>query len=377
MEAGLDGRGLPVAWRHRVTAASVTARFAPAGMRPSFPVLTYPNHYTLVTGLRPDHHGMIDNNMLDPAIPGVTFTLSDRSTVEDERWWGQAEPLWVTVEKAGMVAAPFDWPGSEAPRGGRYPTYWRKFDSKKSSAQRADDILALMDLPEGRRPAFSTLYFDAVDEAGHHFGPSSPQLFSALSEVDTAIGRLVSGLKAKGLYDKVNLVVVADHGMAEIDLKRRIPAEDWAPPEVAKLVNAAAVVGFTPQPGREAEAKKRLLGRHPTARCWEKAKVPARFHYGTNVRVPPIVCLSDKGAYVVRRETEAKRTGEPDHGSHGYDPDEPDMHALFIARGPDIQPGLRIPSFDNVDVHPFLARLLGVTAAKSDGDPRRLVGLLR
>jgi predicted AlkP superfamily pyrophosphatase or phosphodiesterase len=376
----IDGFRAEYARRGRTPVLTALARegaSAPGGMRPSFPSLTYPNHYTLVTGLRPDHHGLVDNVMTDPAIPGVTFTLSDRATVEDERWWGRAEPLWVTVEKAGLVAAPLDWPGSEAPRGGRYPTHWRRFDAKRPNAQRVDDILALMDLPEGRRPDFSTLYFDAVDNAGHEFGPTSPQLTAALGEVDAALGRLVSGLKARGLYDKVNLVVVADHGMAEIDMKRRVPAEDWVSPEVARLVNSAAVVGFVPQPGHEAEARRRLLGRHPTGECWDKAKVPARFHYGTNPRVPPIVCLSDVGAYVVTRAGEAKRTGAPNHGSHGYDPDAPQMRALFIARGPAIRRGVRVASFDNVDIQPFLGRLLGLTVPKSDGDPRRLAGLIR
>ncbi len=350
---------------------------APGGMRPSFPSLTYPNHYTLVTGLRPDHHGLVDNTMLDPGIPGVAFSLGDRSTVEDERWWGPAEPLWATVEKAGLIAAPLDWPGSEAPRGGRFATYWRRFDANRQAGQRVDDILALMDLPEAKRPAFATLYFDEVDDSGHHFGPSSPQLTAALKEVDAALGRLVDGLRARGLYDKVNLVIVSDHGMAEVDYKRRIAAEDWVPPEVAKLVSSAAVVGFVPQPGREAEARRRLLGRHPTGRCWEKARLPARFHYGTNPRVPPIVCLSDLGGYVVRRAAEAARTSEPDHGSHGYDPEELAMRALFVARGPNIRRGVRIGTFDNVDVHPFLTRLIGVAPSRSDGDPRRLAGLIR
>lgn len=361
------------------TLAALAAEGAQAGegMRPSFPANTFPNHYTLITGLRPDRSGLTDNTMYDVARPGVKFSMSARDQVQDRFWWDGGEPVWVTAERKGIHSFVMYWPGSEAAIHGVRPSRWLAYDEKDPAFDRVDRLLGWLDLPLAERPGFMTLYLEEVDTTGHHDGPDSPALDESLTHVDAALARLVAGLKARGLYDKVNLVIVADHGMAEVDVKRRIPAEDWAPPEVARLVSTAAVVGFVPEPGHEAEARRLLVGRHPTGRCWEKGKVPTRFHYGTNRRIPAIVCLSDRGAYVVSRAAEAKRTTEPDHGSHGYDPYLPEMRALFVARGANIWPGVRVGSFDNVDIHPLLAALMGLTAPRSDGDPRRLAGLIR
>jgi predicted AlkP superfamily pyrophosphatase or phosphodiesterase len=337
------------------------------GMRPSYPSLTYPNHYVLVTGKRPDRNGVVNNIMEDPAIPGVLFTMSNRPAVQDGRWWDQAEPIWITAERAGVHTAPTYWPGSEAEIRGLRPRRWTPFDQSRPSNARVDDLLAQFDASAPQRPGFATLYFDAVDTQGHHTGPDSPELNRVLGEVDAAIGRLVEGLKARGLYDRVNLVLVADHGMAPMDTALRVIADDWVSPEIARLVNAGEAVGFEPRPGHEAEAEARLLAPHRGGQCWRKAEVPARFHYGRNPRVPAIVCLADLGGYVISREAEARRTGALDRGAHGYDPEAIEMRALFVAHGPGVKAGVRIAPFDNVSVYPFLAHLLELTAEPGDG----------
>jgi predicted AlkP superfamily pyrophosphatase or phosphodiesterase len=336
-------------------------------MRPSFPSLTYPNHYALVTGRRPDRSGVVNNIMEDPAMPGVLFTMANRAAVQDGRWWEEAEPIWITAERGGVRTAPVFWPGSEAPIHGLRPSRWAPFQQSVPSNARVDALLALFDAPAAERPGFATLYFDVVDTQGHHTGPDSPELDRVLGEVDAAIARLAEGLKARGLYDQVNLLLVADHGMAPIDPSLRLIADDWAPPEVAGLVNAGEAVGFAPRPGREAEAEALLLSPHRGAQCWRKGELPARFHYGRNPRVPPIVCLADLGGYIIGREAEARRTGPLDRGAHGYDPEAPEMRALFLARGPAFRPGARIAPFDNISVYPLLTRLLGVKPEAGDG----------
>lgn len=345
-----------------------------AWMNPSYPSLTFPNHYTLVTGLRPDHHGIVHNTMRDAALGG--FKLSDRDAVGDGRWWG-GEPVWVGAEKAGIRTATMFWPGSEAAIDGVRPTHWNKFDYDVSYEARVDRVLAWLDAPPAQRPRLITLYFEKVDKTGHDFGPDSAQVRNAIAEADAAIGRLLQGLEARGLSDSTDLIVVSDHGMAKVGPGHAIATEDMVPAADAGLVSDGQSIGFNPKPGRERRAEARLLGAHPHYDCWRKGEMPERWHYGTHPRVPAIVCQMHEGWDAVSRKKLNERPKDATRGSHGYDPALPSMRALFIARGPSFRSGAVLPSFDNVDVYPLLTRLLGIPAAPNDGDPQRLLPALR
>ena len=341
-------------------------------MRPSFPTKTFPNHYTLVSGLRPDRNGIVENNMEDPAIPGVSFRMSNSEAVTDRRWWDQAEPLWVRAERAGIVTATMFWPGSEAPIRGVRPRYWRPFDQSVSSDARVDQVLTWIDLPKADRPAFVTLYFDLVDTVGHNAGPDSLELNAALDVVDQALGRLTTGLKARGLA--ANLVVVADHGMAAMSEDRTIYMDDYLPKAAYRSLTGGVFMTIYPAKGRKTEVLKALRRPHPHLQCWEKAKIPARFHYGKNPRVAPVFCLADVGWRVTTRDFKATRI---ERGAHGFDNFSPEMAAIFVANGPDIKPGMVLPAFDNVDVYPLLARLIGVKPARTDGSLRPVKAALQ
>ncbi|MGR4863583.1 alkaline phosphatase family protein [Caulobacter sp. LARHSG274] len=347
-------------------------------MRPSFPSLTYPNHYTLVTGKRPDHHGMVNNTLEDDAIPGVSFSMSNHEAVADGRWWDQARPIWVSAEQQGVHAGTLFWPGSEARIDGVRPSRWQAFDIKVPSNDRVDTLLSWID---AREPplGFATLYFDRTDTEGHHYGPYSPEVNAAAAEVDAAIARLVAGLKARGLYQSTNLVVVADHGMAPQPLSGLVDVATLADPAKAKFVSTGSIVGVRPLPGFEAEVTAAMLKAHPHLTCWQKARIPARFGYGTNPRVPPIVCLAQSGWYFTTASALKKRWAEHprDGGAHGYDPASPDMRAVFVAHGPAFKPGVVLPVFDNVDVYPLLTRLIGVKGDKGDGSLAPVKAALR
>ena len=336
------------------------------GMRPSYPSLTFPNHYTLVTGLRPDRHGLVHNTMDDAGLG--RFTMDDERAAGDARWWGTGgEPIWSTAEKAGIRTATMFWPGSAAPTGGVHPSDWRPFDESFAGTARVDTVLGWLDRPEATRPRLITLYFEDVDHAEHDEGPDSPAAARARETVDGYLGRLRRGLAARGLADRVNLVVVSDHGMATVAPGHTVAIEDMAPADVATNITTGQSVGFRPLPGHEAEAAQRLVGRHDHYECWTRATMPARWHYGANPRVPPIVCQMDEGWDAVKRSKAASR---PDHarGSHGYDPALPSMRALFVADGPSFRDGIVLPVFDNVSLYPMLARILGVTPQPNDGD---------
>lgn len=344
------------------------------GMRPSYPSLTFPNHYTIVTGLRPDHHGIIQNTMHDPVLGD--FKLSDEKAVGDGRWWG-GEPVWVSVEKAGLHSATLFWPGSQAAIAGVRPSQYRIYDKSVSATARVDAVAAWLDQPAASRPAFVTLYFDEVDEAEHEHSPGSPEAIAAIHETDAAIGRLVDTLRARGQLDRINVVLVSDHGFAKVPKGNVVVVEDVVSKQEAKAVSLGQVPEFSPNPGFEAVSTHKLLGRHDHFECWKKEALPARWHYGSNPRIPPIVCQMDEGWDMIARSGAGKRASEGDRGSHGYDPALPSMRATFVAHGPAFTRGTTLPAFDNVDVYPLLMHLLGLKPRPNDGDARTFDSVLQ
>lgn len=344
-------------------------------MNPSYPSLTFPNHYTLVTGLRPDHHGVIHNSMSDADLG--KFKVSDRDAVGDTRWWNGGEPIWIGAQKAGLRSATLFWPGSEAPIRGLRPNRWKPFDAAISENARVDEVLGWLAEPASTRPHVATLYFDALDHEGHNHGPNSAEAREAMQRIDAALGRLVDGLAARGELDRVNLIVVSDHGMAEVAPGQRIAVEDMVTPQQAVVTSVGQSIGIAPNKGFEAEAERRLLGEHAHYQCWRKGELPARWHYGTHPRVPPIVCQMQEGWDAIEGDKLKNAPKNQTRGSHGYDPALASMRAIFIARGPAFRRGATIPAFDNVDVYPLLARLIGIAPARNDGDIAPLLPALR
>ena len=351
-----------------------------ADMRPAFPSKTFPNHWTLVTGLVPDRHGIVANAFNDAARPGERFTM----TSEDPFWWNAAEPLWVTAEKAGIPTATMFWPGSSVgwggtrtsksddTVGGTYPRDWWPFGSEVTDAQRVRGVLDWLRRPAAERPRFITLYFEEVDHAGHDFGPDAAQTNAAIAAADQSIGALVSGLAALG--QRANLVIVADHGMAATSSERVIPLDQLVPPADATVDESGPYATLIPTAGREAAVAAALLTKHDHMRCWRKENIPARFHYGSNPRIPPFLCLADVGWLINKSAPRDRFTG----GNHGYDNQAPEMRALFVASGPGFVGGRRLAPFDNVDVAPLLRDLLGLPAGQRlDGDDQPFRRVLR
>lgn len=334
-------------------------------LRPSYPSITFPNHYTLVTGLRPDKHGVVANFMRDPTIPETRFSMFDRATTGDARWWNDGKPLWTTVSEAGGRSAAMFWVGSEAPVHGRHPEFWYPFDISVDATQRVDNVLAWLDLPADQRPHFITLYFDSVDTAGHRHGPDSAQLDRALVEVDTALGRLLAGLRARRLDDTVNLVIASDHGMLATGDDKVLYLDDHLDASLIDPIWTGAYTAFDALPGGQAQADA-LLGRHPHFECMTREQIPARFAYGKHRRVPRYHCMAAPGWQLTTRAA-FQRKGHALQGEHGYDNQLQAMHSPFIVHGPAFKRGHRIAGIDNVDVYPLLAHLLGVTPEPHDG----------
>ena len=347
------------------------------GMRPSYPSLTFPNHYAMVTGLRPDRHGIVHNSMWDRTLG--KFRTSDRGAVENGAWWG-ARPVWVSVEKAGLRAATMFWPGSEAEIDGIRPWQWRPYRDFTRAAGSVAQVMQWLRAPPRERPRFVTMYLDQVDEASHAHGPDSREADAARREVDDAIALLLRELRRSARLPGTNLIVVSDHGFASVPAGNVLGTTDMVAADVAEAVSDGQAVGFAPLPGKTAEAERALLGRHAQYECWRKTELPARWHYGTHPRVPAIVCQMDPGwdaLWPAKHDWRQQHEAGIDRGSHGYDPDLPQMRASFIASGPAFREHVALPVFDNVDVYPLLMHLLRLPAEPNDGDLAPLLPALK
>ena len=340
-------------------------------MSPSFPSLTFPNHYTLVTGLYPDHHGIVGNTFEDPAIPPGLFGVANKAATSDGAWWNEATPIWVSAERQGVKTATEFWPGSEAAIQKVRPSFYSAFDQSVSSDARVDKLLSWMEGPETERPHFLTLYFDIVDTAGHHHGPDSAEVNEAAATVDRAIGRLVAGLKQRDIT--ANFVVVADHGMAATPVAQVVFIDDWAPAASFKLVSNGSVATLKPA---DKASEDKIVAKHDHVDCYRKGDIPERLHYGTNARIAPVVCLAEVG-WIITIHARADRRTSPNLGEHGYDPASPLMGALFVGSGPAFRPSVTLPPFPNVDVYSLEARLIGVTPEPNDGSITPFLPALR
>jgi alkaline phosphatase D len=345
--------------------------WAPEGMLPSYPSLTFPNHFTIVTGLYPEHHGLVANSFYDETKQ-ARYAIADAKAVTDGSWYS-GTPLWSLAESQGMRSACFFWPGSEAEIAGFRPTYYLKFDDKIDDDAHIEQVLAWLRLPAADRPHFITLYYAEPDHEGHEFGPDAPETKAAVLKVDGLMGKLKAGLDATGL--PVDLVVVSDHGMTKVQ-------GGWI-----TLDQFADLTGFdtvgTLLYGKSEEDRSRAYNQLKKASSqfvvYRRANVPAALNYSQNPREGDPVVIAT-GPYAIRAH--APPAGRPDQppipGMHGYDPGKlPEMKASFFAAGPDIVEGKTVAPFENVNLYPWLAHLLGLTPPKTDGSLNVLAGTLR
>lgn len=330
----------------------------------------------MVTGLFPEHHGVVENTMYDPVFDNI-FRISNSATVADARWWG-GEPLWVTAEKQGQIAASYFWPGSEAPIEGVRPHYWTHYDSHVPNRARVRQVLDWLALPAARRPTFVMLYFSDVDQAGHDFGPQSPQVAAAVLRVDSAVGMLLDGISNGGMDREVNVIVVSDHGMAATSPDSVVALDDYLALDLlARVVGGNPLLAIWPRPGMAASVYRSLHGRHPHLAVWRKDE-PAWFHLRENRRIPPILALADAGwSLSVRRRDVVEHPDRFRGGAHGYDDTLEVMRATFVAAGPAFRQGAVAPAFRNVHLYDLIAGILGITPAPNDGSADSVANLLQ
>jgi predicted AlkP superfamily pyrophosphatase or phosphodiesterase len=342
------------------------SRLAREGVRaeamiPVFPTKTFPNHASIVTGRYPVHHGIIGNTFTAPDL-GARLSMSDPRSVRDARFW-LAEPIWVAAERQGQRTAPFFWPGSEAPIGGVRPAYSVPYDQGMPDPARVTRVLRWLDLSSRWRPTFLTMYLSGVDGAGHSYGPDAPQTREAIAHADTIIGMLVDGLAKRGIVDRINLIIVSDHGMTGLSPDRVIDLDTYLPSKWIDVDNLSPTLMAWPRDGL-ADSVYTRLKTVPHLTVFRRAELPERFHLQGSVRVPPIVALADPG-WKIQQSSSLLRQSRS--GDHGYDDTVTDMRAIFLAHGPAFRHGVVVRPFRNIHVYALIAEVLGLKPGETDG----------
>jgi len=344
---------------------------------PAFPSNTFPGHYSLVTGLHPARHGIINNDFFD-AERGTFFHYFQPTSFRDGSWWG-GEPIWVTVERQGRRAAAHFWVGSEAVIGGRRPSFWKPFDYSVPFARRLDEVSEWLRKPAAERPALVAFYLEEVNGAGHRFGPDSPEVAAAVRKVDHHLAELRQRFRELGLTP--NLVVVSDHGMTATALERVVVLDDILDPRTVQIDSDGSLLALRPLSGTDEQLVEKFRGvRH--VRAFRSADLPPHFAMKPGPRVAPVWVLPDEGWHIAPRSTvERLRRRYPEKGylagDHGYDPMISSMQGILIAEGPAFRNGKVADAVSAVHVYPLLCAVLGLQPAPNDGDDRLARALLR
>ena len=347
-----------------------------ARMEPSFPASTFPNHYTLATGLVPDHHGLVNNSFWDPGRE-YSYSMSDPACRYDPYYYG-GEPIWITAQRQGVKTGNVYWVGSDIPIKGEYPTYYRNWDEDPhwNFEERVDEIVRLMSLPENERPRLVMGYFDEPDHTGHVYGPISPDTKEMVEHMDSLMHGLYLRLKALPHGDRINFIVLSDHGMEDISPERFISWHHEIPEGWAENVKGTSPTSIFVKEGYVDSLYNRLSQVEHLS-VWKHGEVPASLNYGTSDRLGDLIVAPDLGWQFASSPSK-------NNGAHGYSPKEPDMMVMFRAVGPDFKEGYEAPftegeqsAFRNVDIYPLLCKLLGIKPAATDGNLERIVNILK
>ena len=342
-----------------------------AVMQPSFPSKTFPNHYTLATGLTPDHHGIITNTFWDRER-GVEFSLGNKDTRSKGYYYG-GDPVWLTAKHQGVKTATVFWVGSDVAIQGEHPTYWRDYQTEQMDYPgRVDEIIRLLKLPEKDRPHLVMAYFEEPDRSGHNYGPMHRMTRRAVEDMDLLLSGLWARIQLLPFADKVNLIVTGDHGMASVDPKRFVDIDDVLPKHwYERFCNDYPTLIYASAPQYIDSICDALQG-VDHIRAWKKADLPAYLGYGTNKNMGDVVVLPDVGWLFADKPSKKQR------GSHGFDHTAADMQVGFRAIGPDFKVGYeKADRFRNVCIYPLLCYLLGVQPSPNDGDLDEVRDMLR
>lgn len=341
------------------------------GLMPVFPSVTRPNHYSIVTGLYPERHGLVGNVFYDPAREQVFYP-----PLHPDGTWYRRRPIWITAETQGMTTACYFWVGCDTTIDGIQPTYATPYDQQVPNSTRADQILAWLQLPADRRPHLLTLYLSDLDDAGHRFGSDSPEIGIAAQPVDQTLGLLMDRLTTLSIRDQIYVIIVSDHGMLSVQRDNVVWMDGLIHEEPGEWIGALgsyASLHLNPAVHDPIRTRDQINASLQHGRAYLREEVPESLHYRLDRNIGDVVVLMDMPYLIMWKEFESLLP----NGEHGWNPAHPEMHGVFVATGPGIKRGATIPAFENIHIYPLLAELLGLTLPPDiDGRPgwlRKLV----
>lgn len=337
---------------------------------PSFPSKTFPNHYTIATGLVPDHNGLVNNGFYDPDLR-KSFSMGNKEARFGPEFYG-GEPIWITAQKQGVRTASFFWVGSDVAIQGIHPDIWKSYDQEIPFIQRIDTIIKWLSLPKDQRPLLVMGYYHEPDECGHDFGPDDVHTFKMVHEMDSMVGILYTRIIQLKGADSINFIVVSDHGMGSVSSNRVTVLRDFIPESWPVRIEGGNPNFNLYADGAWADSAYISLKRALHIKVWKPSEVPQYLNYGTNPRVGNIILVADSAWSISVQKPKKAYSG----GTHGYDTRNTDMHAIFYAVGPAFKQNYVQPSFQNIHIYPLLAYLLGIQPAKTDGDLQQIVTML-
>lgn len=349
-----------------------------ASLIPSFPSKTFPNHYTIATGMYPDKHGILGNSFYSHEKK-INYSIRNRETVEDGSFYG-GSPIWVQADKAAMVSASYFFVGSEANIQKLRPTYYHTYDGSIKNDVRITQVLNWLALSAKKRPHVITMYFSDMDDAGHRFSPDNDdELKKVLFKVDKNLGDLFKGIKATGL--PVNIIIASDHGMTTIHKNNYIPSEEVKNDNLYNLVDNGAIMNIHPNKGVQIDSIiKFLKPKENNFKVYKTEDTPGFEYKPTNKDWGPIQIIPDFGYYFSssRGIEFMNKNANKLFGVHGYDPKIKDMHGIFYANGPAFKKGQVIPSIKNIHIYPLMCEILGLEIPKDiDGNLNTIKAVLK
>ncbi len=340
-------------------------------LQPSFPTKTFPNHYTIATGMYPDHTGIVNNTFYSPAHKDI-YKIGKKVAVEDGTYY-TGTPIWNLAEQQGVKSASFYWVGSEAAIQNKRPSRWKIYNHDFPFEQRVDSVISWLQLPKKERPHLILLYFHQPDSKGHKFGPDSKEVKDAIVKMNGIMKRLFTGINSLPIKNEVNVIITSDHGMANISKDRVVDFTKYINPKyVDRVVGGNPLYNIWAKK-QYVDSVNKALKNVKHLRCWENGKLPKRLHYGKNERAGTHTVVADLGWSIKYGKTRKISDG----GTHGYDNKYKEMHAIFYAIGPNFKQGYKSKTIRNVDIYPLIANILGLKTGKIDGKFGRVKKLLR
>lgn len=328
---------------------------------------TFPNHYTLVTGMYAENHGIVANEMYDSFL-NKTFSMNNMD-IYDSVWWEEAYPVWVSNQMQGYKSGAAMWPGTDVKIHGMFPSHYMTYNESVPFEHRINQLIKWFKSDEAVN--IGLLYWEEPDVTGHMVGPDDPKMEEVIADIDHKLGYLIVQLQTEGLWDKLNVIITSDHGMAKVQTDRIIELDQYVDREMYTLVDHTPVVAILPKEGKMDEVYQALVHAHTNMTVYKKEEIPDHFHYKYNSRIQPILAVVDNGWALLQN-----KSGGFLLGNHGYDNTLQDMHPIFVAHGPAFKKNFSKEAMESVDIYPLICHILGISPLPNNGSIARVLDLL-